>query len=1049
MAKTRRPSWPQAVVKALFGRAANRCSICNCAVTELPETKGDGILVLGEIAHINALSSDGPRGDKSLTKKERSEYANLILLCANCHLRIDHKEISYTVAELKRIKAEHETHNEKAAQRLDSKKAERIIDAYLGEFRSAYQRAATKFVFSGYKIGDNVFPDANQIPDATLKQNVILLGRSGFGKSLLAKHIAIGCLENSEVPFIVEAIQFSKNIDPHFDSEHGIVSSTFNEVEAACAVLGKGILLIVDGYNECPEPLKIKLNLWIVRFSNTFRSRLLITSQNEVSGLNTLKLLPIELLQPSADGKRKIASGVNDKIDIERVSPLLDAISTGLEARLIGEVSQTISPDASRYAVFDMYARERFGDRAETGIAMLATMAEFLYQRITFSLSVRDFGRLLAAKQFNIPSPQFLFDSGLLTRRGDRTFFNHELFFNAFSAEAIVRNANGDPRQIIVALAAPKHREQRTFILGAIDDKNLLDVLLPQINDFDLIASCLGGDCGEYAKSWADRECSALFKKINAEIEALCFEIVCRKDQQDQDHWSVVIAESSIYKWNEQERCVIHALPLSLFKGKHVSDTFDVLAAMDKRLTDEFNRLRPIAIEKKIGIRSQMFDEVYHGWSQTEVSTRMILKNFVNGGWSLDHVQPSDTLLQFCKDLLSSNKVSNGQLLLVIHLTQKFRWSYPAWKSVISGYVPFLLKARWKNAPHRLRMSFLDAAHYSWDIEQDLKDKIIEQLNHLLEESRGDWLMPTFIIDALQALGALEEDELAYEDTVRTELANIFEGEENSIKCSEAYGFHTRTFDHPYHDAYWRVLSELSDTDAKRLYTMALKGAVDKSSFGIPIALYNVAKFEDPSTADAIRPFTEIPDNDDSMPQSATEAFLLAHVALGWIGIKMDSKLDGQNSPTAKTFLAYAEIMYWLNRRDLRAVERNKEMVKAWKVLKDHNLGTSVGTLLNFDEISNESMRHFAKGKDVILSLQKAFPNEVAEICRQALLKVGIQHGYFRRERKNEIISHAIHLLGCHGTSADLVLLKKYISDISLGTTSLRAIERIEARHAD
>ena len=161
----------------------------------------------------------------------------------------------------------------------------------------------------------------------------------------------------------------------------------------------------------------------------------------------------------------------------------------------------------------------------------------------------------------------------------------------------------------------------------------------------------------------------------------------------------------------------------------------------------------------------------------------------------------------------------------------------------------------------------------------------------------------------------------------------------------------------------------------------------------------------------------------------------------------MDSQLDSQTSPAAKSFLAYAEIMYWLNRRDLRAVERNKGMVKAWRVLKDHKLGTSAGTLLNFDEISNESMGHFAKGKDVIISLQKAFPDDVAEICRQALLNVEIQHGYFRRERKNEILSHAIHLLGYYGMSADLALLKKYISDVSFGAISLRAIERIEARH--
>jgi hypothetical protein len=79
-------------------------------------------------------------------------------------------------------------------------------------------------------MGDNFIPEGNKVPDQILHRNALILGGPGLGKSLLAKQVAILCIEN-EVPIIVEAIQFSKNIEPHLDSEHGLATSTFEEVE--------------------------------------------------------------------------------------------------------------------------------------------------------------------------------------------------------------------------------------------------------------------------------------------------------------------------------------------------------------------------------------------------------------------------------------------------------------------------------------------------------------------------------------------------------------------------------------------------------------------------------------------------------------------------------------------------------------------------------------------------------------------------------------------------------------------------------------------------
>ncbi len=571
---------------------------------------------------------------------------------------------------------------------------------------------------------------------------------------------------------------------------------------------------------------------------------------------------------------------------------------------------------------------------------------------------------------------------------------------------------------------------------------------MSEINDFDLLASCLAGDCGSYAKEWADRECRSLFDKIRSEITNLSFQITSQELKNGEEHWSASLNENSVRKWTEQERCFIHALPLSLFNGTHVREIFDLVASMDGHLYREFSRLRPTAVEKKINIYSTMFEEIYHKWSGTEISMGMVLKNFISGGWGLDKIKPSSLLLEFCKDMLARGSQTNGQLFLLLHVVQRFQWSFREWNDIIAPYLPnFLSEQQWKSFPYQVRMSLLDEAHNSWGASQEIKDQIIEQLNSLLENSRGNWMISTAVFDALQALGGLEKDEIEYEATVRNELASILKGKETVKKCEDAYSVHIKSFDHPYQNAYWAVINELNNEELKKLYTRALKGGIDKSSFGVPLALYYVAKFEDPTTADAIRPFTKIPAFDDTMPQSGTEACLLAHVALGWLGVPIISQLNSNLNNAAKAFLAYAEIMYWLNRRDLSQGEKTKGMSKPWKILQNHKLGVSVDVLRNFADITKESMTHFAQDRDVIVSLQQAFPGEAAEIYRQGLINPEIQSGYYRHERLDDTLTHAIHGLGYYGNQTDLPLLKKYTAHPVFGSSALSAIEEIESRH--
>jgi hypothetical protein len=106
-------------VKLLWGRAAGRCSICRCELSQ--DSKGASeAYPLGEHAHIVAESEGGPRGTSVLTSEERNSYQNLILLCPTHHTLIDKDEGGWTSEKLYVTKASHELWvQETLADRVD------------------------------------------------------------------------------------------------------------------------------------------------------------------------------------------------------------------------------------------------------------------------------------------------------------------------------------------------------------------------------------------------------------------------------------------------------------------------------------------------------------------------------------------------------------------------------------------------------------------------------------------------------------------------------------------------------------------------------------------------------------------------------------------------------------------------------------------------------------------------------------------------------------------------------------------------------------------
>ena len=99
----------QPELKALFMKSGGICAFPTCDHELMePGNAEDGIAIVGEMAHIVGEKRQGPRGEFPLKDEDRNKEPNLLLLCPVHHKIVDTQLRTYTVAVMRKMKADHE-----------------------------------------------------------------------------------------------------------------------------------------------------------------------------------------------------------------------------------------------------------------------------------------------------------------------------------------------------------------------------------------------------------------------------------------------------------------------------------------------------------------------------------------------------------------------------------------------------------------------------------------------------------------------------------------------------------------------------------------------------------------------------------------------------------------------------------------------------------------------------------------------------------------------------------------------------------------------------
>jgi hypothetical protein len=912
----------------------------------------------------------------------------------------------------------------------------RLLQTYRDAFVFAYGPLCDNLVSFDVRFPEDSEPIEKAVVRALSGENLNFLGPSGCGKTLASYKIATDFCVQGGIAVVLPAVNYSGDVRQVLDAEVSELDvPSFRSLLEACSETQGRLLLVVDGYNECAPHRRSNLIRSVAAIVRQSKGSVVITSQVPIERRDLLTVTQVDVPTPSSTTKAKICTQITGQKAIsDGVLALLESVSSGLEARIVGELGSQLVIGSSRFAILDSYVRRLLGDLASHGITVLSEFARALVERISFSLSQPDFDRLAVAMGFKTEALSCLCRFRFIVERGTRVSFGHELFFRAFDAESVVRQANGDPSILMNALSTPVHKDSAAMIVGAIDNEGLLISLLPQISDQSILESCISGECGLLAKRWVEREIVKVIERVGEEISGLVFEL-------KEDAWmGLSVVEQSLLPLTSQEHSLLAICALRAKDGYYFDDILSAVGSMDRKLSSELSRLSAEARERelKLPIRSALFGNMYVFARGPGIGN---LVRSIESGFPFRSCSEHGTeviLEQFQRDDLTP-----GQLYLLLGLARHHLRE----TALIAPRLPQLFEQHWRFAPYHLRLDLVQTAGYCRNAGEADRLTLIDTLNSL-DNSSGSLGISSTIVDALKSLGALDEDEANYTAIVRDKLKELLTKPDNSEMQDAAAGIWTCQFDHPYESAFNEAIQELSSDDQSTFLIMAARGINDENMFA-SLLIQEIGDRRLTEASPVVARWLRPPKENSFMPQESINLFYTSYVVMAQLRSELT---DEEFSPATPVDLAFAfcgRALYWLCRDDLNIDTRRSHSIIWVSSLGTLRPAAAVFALSSISEAGNARREMAGFGFDhdsLVLAIPGTFPVAILAICKNMLLSGDWRSTEPRVFVMEKRLHFAVRLLGHYGDREDLLLLRSLAIDPELGSTALRAIGEIELR---
>jgi hypothetical protein len=902
-----------------------------------------------------------------------------------------------------------------AVASAEDQETAKLLKQYSAAFAVEYGRDAARW------LPEDSEQRGGLLAAATTGAGCFITGASGCGKTLMAKWVAADLARAGNPTLFFAAKDFAGSWADCIRREVALLSDQSpSALLRAISRADSPVFLVLDGINELgthgPNALR-----GIRALARRLGAKLIVTAQEgkppEFGGLCTFTVS-----RPSIDLKRRIAQSSGVALSVTALG-VLKAVSSGIEAEIVGQIGGDLNADATRLVLLDQYIRIRLGVHARAASFGLRRLASWLHEHVAFSMPEANFDEFMRAQEVRFEDCDALFAGGLLVRRAGRISFSHEMIQNACAAFDLARKAATDPAMFGLRLSTPILEAIAGDVVSAIEDASTCRAVLGAVTSPGLLSTAADGELGAVAALIARALLDETADACGTEIRSARL-VVIKENETVRVEW----AEDSRRDWTEAERARLGAIGHRAASGAGLDTYLGLCAEMDELLAAERRRLAEAAREKQFPLRSQSFALAYYGFGNQIGFTHVARAGHpgfreLSGGAERPEV--------------SLAKMSSGQLHFFLENRRAFFGDHDEGR--FAEELIYILRERFRWEPYHVQLAALHAVGFARQAPEEMLGRLVEAIN-ALDVNPSNWAINSSIIDALKILGAIDDQGEAAREQIKRELDSVLGDDEDAVDKDLALSLCLRMFDHPFDSIYGEEIFELDENLRRRLYRRALGASDIKSCMNLAWLSRQVASFEDASDAPLLQPLAGLPDPSNPFAQEEWGGFVLVTRFLGRHGVELPPVV-GETAADR----CLADIRTLIYAAESRRQSDTETARRTWQRLHTMPAQLVIGCLSEVHDALAE--RHFWGEADQAyqaLNLVDIYPADCLKVARR-FVEDGVEAQYFHRVPMREIGPlFAFSTVGRYGDRSDISLLRGLSRAHPFARHALAAIKSLD-----
>ena len=342
------------------------------------------------------------------------------------------------------------------------------------------ERAAARELASGYRQGFDEFyrhglhelvrlpllRDGVPLDPAGLAgvireaRHVQLTGVPGCGKSHLVRHTLLD-LDDAMLPVLVEGGMYDGQLTALIDRSTGrFTTSSGQELLGAAAITGQAVVLVIDGYNECPVPLQSRLAGDLMALSLGTGIRTLITAHTVIDLPERLTGVKLEAGTLTDDDRRAVLCSYG----AEDLAPLCEPFATAFELSVAAECGRELGTPLTRGALFAAFVRKRLNTAQSPALVrgalrqLALTMDERLLTWLPIDDALQISDNYLTRQCESAGVTDQVLECSIIRTDQGKLSFTHELLGRFLALEGL-RQAHPEPADLARQLKLPRHED--------------------------------------------------------------------------------------------------------------------------------------------------------------------------------------------------------------------------------------------------------------------------------------------------------------------------------------------------------------------------------------------------------------------------------------------------------------------------------------------------------------------------------------------------------------------------------------------------------------